>query len=832
MTSIAATTTTTSNNTTQQNVNNNNNNNNNNYVNDNKGYVFLCHSDVTKFACDAWLAANGGILDCFVRPILPEGALNRFGKRERYKDTWIKKMTSWPCGPYKINNMKNIPQPYFIDINTITRSFVEDFKDTPITESDGVKKTVEQIGVWMELAVEQFGKSKPLFGRAKHLLALPLIGTGSGGLFEATGFVIRSLLKILNEKCEKLQVDVALILYEKDVYVAAQKERARLTPYKYKLFLHKYLFESIDELSEIAVNGDLALFIGAGASMGAGLPSWAKLLEELASEFSLDMVQFKKLGYLDQAKIIDRRLQGLERSVGQEISKRLKSHYFSLTHALLQSLPTKDVITTNYDVLYEKAYKNVAERKKLSLLPYNPQLKSDRFLLKMHGCINHPEDIVLTRKDYIRYARKRAVLGGVLQSTLLTKHLLYIGFSLNDPNFDAIFDAVRNQDNNNQKSVVDVDGNNHDNNNNSNKNVATEKQNGKKKGLRKTYSSGNFNENRFKLSERNTAILLKSSKLSQELWEDDVKILQIANNDGSEDQISFPTLSRRQEIFLDALTSQCVLKTGVPYILEPKYKNLLSKPDIELKNIVDNFIEEMEKNDAVRKSSAFNTVDKMVRQLGGEIFFSNRSSYEVNNEESDDRKNRIEIENDALETYLDAMKEEANGNITKAVSLYQQAFKIWPGIDEAINATYRDKHKNLWKSLLDDTAGRLELKQKSIVRLIKNNKFINKLNKASAVEKESLKPSDAITKSKGVYDMFNKFDKDKDGVLNVREMNTLQAALGNNERYTKATLLRLCMANGVDHHNGGMTVNGFMLMYRKLGSVATAKDLAKLKISG
>ena len=49
----------------------------------------------------------------------------------------------------------------------------------------------------------------------------------------------------------------------------------------------------------------------------------------------------------------------------------------------------------------------------------------------MHGCINHPEDIVLTRKDYIRYARKRAVLGGVLQSTLLTKHLLYIGFSLN-----------------------------------------------------------------------------------------------------------------------------------------------------------------------------------------------------------------------------------------------------------------------------------------------------------------------------------------------------------------------------------------------------------------
>lgn len=399
----------------------------------NNGYVFLCHSDVTKIACDAWLAASGGILDCYSRSILPEGALINFEKRERYKDTWIYKMKSWPCvGPYK--SRRNIPQPYFIDINTITRSYLHDFKDTQMSESDGVKKTVEQIGFWMELAVEQFGKSKPLFGRAKHLLALPLIGTGSGGLFKATGFVIRSLLKLLNEKCEELQVDVALILYEKDVYVAVQKERKRLTPYKYKLFLHKYLFDSIDELSEIAVNGDLALFIGAGASMGAGLPGWAKLLEELASEFSLDMLEFKKLSYLDQAKIIDRRLHGSDRSVGKEISKRLQSHYFSPTHALLQSLPTKAVITTNYDVLYEKAYKNTAERshKILSLLPYNPQLKSDRFLLKMHGCINHPEDIVLTRKDYIRYARKRAVLGGVLQSTLLTKHLLYIGFSLND----------------------------------------------------------------------------------------------------------------------------------------------------------------------------------------------------------------------------------------------------------------------------------------------------------------------------------------------------------------------------------------------------------------
>jgi DNA-directed RNA polymerase subunit L len=38
------------------------------------------------------------------------------------------------------------------------------------------------------------------------------------------------------------------------------------------------------------------------------------------------------------------------------------------------------------------------------------------------------------------------------------------------------------------------------------------------------------------------------------------------------------------------------------------------------------------------------------------------------------------------------------------------------------------------------------------------------------------------------------------------------------------------MANGVDNHNGGITLNGLMTLYNTLGSEATAKDLAKLGI--
>ena len=110
-------------------------------------------------------------------------------------------------------------------------------------------------------------------------------------------------------------------------------------------------------------------------------------------------------------------------------------------HAFLASLPVDAAITTNYDDLWEKAYTATkltvpraargrsAPRKKLSILPYKPLIEADCFLLKMHGCVHHPQDIVITRQDYVRYAKTRAVLGAVLQSAMMNKHLLYVGFS-------------------------------------------------------------------------------------------------------------------------------------------------------------------------------------------------------------------------------------------------------------------------------------------------------------------------------------------------------------------------------------------------------------------
>jgi hypothetical protein len=184
--------------------------------------------------------------------------------------------------------------------------------------------------------------------------------------------------------------------------------------------------------------------------------------------------------------------------------------------------------------MYEQAYlfdqsswkfngktQNFNEGSKLSILPYHPSLSADRFLLKLHGCVNHPDDIVLTRKDYIRYRERGAVLAGVMQSALLTKHLLYIGFSLTDDNFHTIFDAVR-------RSVGGADPDKSDKRDAVGCSVG---------------GTGPDKSKKLDLSTRNTAVLLRASHLERELWEDDVTIISVAN------QKTSAALSRRVYIY-------------------------------------------------------------------------------------------------------------------------------------------------------------------------------------------------------------------------------------------------------------------------------------------
>jgi hypothetical protein len=121
---------------------------------------------------------------------------------------------------------------------------------------------------------------------------------------------------------------------------------------------------------------------------------------------------------------------------------------FGLTHSLLASIGSEQAVTTNYDNLYERACARPGHAldDDLTVLPYGRVGENRPWLLKLHGSLDQldrADHIVLTRPDYMSLARERSALFGIVQALLVTKHLLFVGYSLSDEDFHQLVDEIR-----------------------------------------------------------------------------------------------------------------------------------------------------------------------------------------------------------------------------------------------------------------------------------------------------------------------------------------------------------------------------------------------------
>ena len=124
--------------------------------------------------------------------------------------------------------------------------------------------------------------ASPRCGRARHVLAMPVVGTGKGGARGSSGEMIAGLLQLLEKFVADQGVDVALVVKNDRMFSAAQAHR-RLLSSGWEQKLGDRLMRASSYLATLAVSERLCLFLGAGVSVGAGLPEWRQLLETLAS---------------------------------------------------------------------------------------------------------------------------------------------------------------------------------------------------------------------------------------------------------------------------------------------------------------------------------------------------------------------------------------------------------------------------------------------------------------------------------------------------------------------------------------------------------------------
>ncbi len=217
----------------------------------------------------------------------------------------------------------------------------------------------------------------------------------------------------------------------------------------------------------------LVTITGSGVSVGLpsarpaaeSLPTWHAVVTSLRARFSdrlqsldseLDLLLragAHSSEYLIEAATLIRRAVGvgLYRDAIVDLTTPQGAAHSQL-HDLVEHLEPRGILTFNYDMGHEHAYRAIRGR---GSPPLRRALYSDehklrailagdfdsRFLLKAHGCISRPHSIVLDRASYRQIMARQPGYRAFVQHVLTRFSVLIVGFGLNDPDFDDLLQS-------------------------------------------------------------------------------------------------------------------------------------------------------------------------------------------------------------------------------------------------------------------------------------------------------------------------------------------------------------------------------------------------------
>jgi nucleoside phosphorylase len=202
------------------------------------------------------------------------------------------------------------------------------------------------------------------------------------------------------------------------------------------------------ELKDQFHHGSVILFIGIGLSVGAGLPNWTNLIRPLAQSVSYELPSEDKFITVDHLLAATQRYENQRgrHSLIQYMLENLDTTNIQPTpvHQIITSLQTRAVFTTNYDDLIEQALRKAGHR--FNIIVSETELafwRGDRVqVVKLCGDLRRLTSIVLTKYDFNTYFATRPRVAERLRTSLENNTVLFLGYSLQDPFFNQIWDNI------------------------------------------------------------------------------------------------------------------------------------------------------------------------------------------------------------------------------------------------------------------------------------------------------------------------------------------------------------------------------------------------------
>jgi len=212
---------------------------------------------------------------------------------------------------------------------------------------------------------------------------------------------------------------------------------------------YNFRFALSDDLLADFLRGDVTIFAGAGISTESKKVLKTTLYESVAYELKLNAsnLSFPQLmdKYCDQPNGRLKLLKKIKHRFDHIDSfPELRGDATRFHQELATLFPVKNIVTTNWDVYFEKycnATPFVTDR---DLAFWDA---AGRRVLKIHGSIANFGSLVATTGDYEKCKSRldTGLVGATLKTILATQTVVFVGYSLSDADFLSLYEFVRDR---------------------------------------------------------------------------------------------------------------------------------------------------------------------------------------------------------------------------------------------------------------------------------------------------------------------------------------------------------------------------------------------------